>query len=195
MPPTPSPTPILLEVVGGQSSFWDSPAFVGLLALAGVALGAWLSYLFSRRQEEGRATREKAQRWDESVRDLTAQLASEVDELITVARSAESEYESRKRLIVDGMIANDGTRVLEEIYGQAKIYEALQRVVKTGSSLDLIAPQSLRQHINAIQVKAHGSLTVSSTGDLDTKATELYALSVGLKESVRDHFGLTGKRR
>lgn len=195
MPPTPSPTPILIQVVGGESSFWDSPAFVGLLTLAGVALGAWLSYLFNRRQEERKATRERAQRWDESVRDLTAQLASEVDELITVARSTESEHEGRKRLIADGRIADDGTRVLEEIYGQTKIYEALQRVVKTGSSLDLIAPQSIRQHINAVQVNAHGMLTLSSRADLDTKTTELFALSFGLKESVREHFGLAKERR
>lgn len=194
MPPTPSPTPLLVELSGSQSSFWDSSLFVGLLTLAGVALGAWLSYLFGRRQEERKAERESEQRWDVSVRELTAQLANDVDALINTARSTLREHEGRQILIADGLLKDDGVGTIEEIYSHTKVYEAIQRVTRTGESLDLIAPQTLRPTINALRITSYALLIASERADIEKQSEDLFAFTFELKEKTREHFGLNEKR-
>lgn len=62
MPPTPSPTPILIQVVGsGESAPWWG---VSLIAGGFLVLGAVLAFVFNVVQDARRTRREDHQRWD-----------------------------------------------------------------------------------------------------------------------------------
>lgn len=68
MPPSPSPTPLVVEIIGGQAaSFWNSPFFVALLALLGVGVGAALTHLSSWAQESRKIKRDNLRKWDDRV--------------------------------------------------------------------------------------------------------------------------------
>src|SRR5688572_29419971 len=71
MPPTPSPTPILIQMVGG-STFWSAPAVVALITVFGVVVGAGLGFFFNWLLEGRKSKRELAHKWDDLIREHAA---------------------------------------------------------------------------------------------------------------------------
>lgn len=151
MPPTPTPAPILVEVSNTGSTFLDSPLLVGILTLAGVALGSWLTHVFARRQEDRRAERERGQRWDQNLLSHT----SSVIALSKRLRSAASDY----RIVEETMVAVslDQMHHGEEVTPPAghmpavtELERAFDDLARECNLLELVAPPAVRvatQHV------------------------------------------------
>ena len=73
MNPSPTPQPVLIEMVGG-GSFWDSQLFISILTLTGVVIGALLGFFFSWILERSKAKRAADTRWHQDIRELTAEI-------------------------------------------------------------------------------------------------------------------------
>lgn len=69
---TPSPSPILIELVGGSpgAPWWGVPAVAGAFLL----IGGYLTYFYNRRHDTRKALRDKQALWDADLLDKGAEL-------------------------------------------------------------------------------------------------------------------------
>lgn len=196
MPPTPSPMPILIEMVGGETTFWDSPFLVGMLPLLGVIAGGLLGYFLNRAQENRKARRDQATRWDERLLDLTSSVMGKLEVFIEVAHHTQRERESRTALAAVGVIEDDVTASkLRDLYGVATTYEAHQTLAKALSSLELIAPEAVRQIAEAMHPIMRLVLVQNGVQEVLDKTSSLEDQGDSLQDAIRTHFGLARTER
>lgn len=88
MPPTPTPTPILVKIVSEDADFWNQPLFVAILALLGVALGAGVT-VFTNRQL---ARAEDRRQWDEKILDYFLQIRDASDAFTEVHNTGDTKH-------------------------------------------------------------------------------------------------------
>ena len=70
MPPTPTPSPFVVEILdSGSSDLWTT-----LLPFITLVVGALVAYLFNLLGEQGRARRDDGRRWDDDLRKYTGEL-------------------------------------------------------------------------------------------------------------------------
>lgn len=192
MPPTPIPTPILVQVSDSGSSFLDSPLLVGILTLAGVALGAWLNHVFNRRHEDRKAARETAQRWDSNLLDHTASVIA----LSKRLRSAAADY----RTVEDAMTAvgldqmNRGATITPPAGHMAAINElesAFDDLARECNLLELLAPPLVREATR--QVWDCAAAVMRSDGSGFEVSHALTEAVDALGEAVRAHLRIPNK--
>jgi hypothetical protein len=71
MNPTPSPSPLVVQIVGGEAApWWGVPVIAGAFLL----IGAVVAFLLNRSLEASKATREARTRWHTDVRSLGAEV-------------------------------------------------------------------------------------------------------------------------
>ncbi len=75
--PTPTPIPILIDIVGEGISapWWGVPVIAGLFLIT----GGFLTFLFTRSNDDRNASREQAAAWNEDLLDRGAQLLDAAD--------------------------------------------------------------------------------------------------------------------
>lgn len=150
MPPTPSPDPLLIKMVEGESSFWDSPLWTGALPIIGVLLGAVAAYVFTFLQEKQKAKRALATHFIDQVVEYSTRLTRKTEEFLRSGHELvtllEHEEHVRRR-------QSDQAQVAEI---RDFLDTTLDEIVEDHSRLALIAPSSLRNLSRGIGITAAG---------------------------------------
>ena len=95
MNPTPSPSPILVELINSEpTTFWFTPILPGIFVLLGAVVAAILAFIFNRLNEARKAKRERDIRWDDEIRKQCAEsvvVVHSIYKLATIAHDIEGE--------------------------------------------------------------------------------------------------------
>lgn len=196
MPPTPSPDPLLIKLLGEQSSFWDSTFWVGLLpvlSVLSVLAGAVAAYFFARAQDDRKAKREQSTRWDADLRSLTADVMAYVDELTRQGVDAERQRDSRKHLVEDGVI-EEADNPLADLHGVTTTFDAYKTLLKSVSRLQLIAPAHIVRASATLLDDAFDIVFASGEAEAQELAKTVNGRRDDLVAAVRQHFGLHEER-
>lgn len=185
-----SPDPLLIEIVSGEQSFWDSSFWTGLLPILGVLAGALVAHFLARTQEKKRTAHETRTRWDERILDATSAVMSKLDEYARVATRNENSRIDRKKLIEDGVLKDDAEETLNDIHGVATTFEAYQAVSRELARLELIAPQEVRDITAGIYPVMRRALLASGEQEVLHETLTLEDQRDTLEDAVRKHFGL-----
>ena len=186
MPPTPSPDPILIKMVEGESSFWDSTFWTGALPIIGVLLGAVVAYLFALLQEKQKARHALATHFIDQVVEHSTKLSRATEGFIRrgndLNRILELEPRVQQRQSTQMSIAEIRTTM----------HEAFDDIEDARSHLAVIAPAPLRNGSSSISIP---SALVIVKDDLDAKFLEssLEHINKNLtkfKEDVRKFVGV-----
>lgn len=180
--PAPSPSPFLIQVVGDGNSFWDSPFFIALLTLLGVAVGAGLTYWFGRLEEARRTKREDLRRWDEGV-------LEHVSNAISYAAKFEQEILAANKALAAAVASGSSTFPL-------RAYPVYDQLSEECHALELISPLSVRSAV--VKLRFEAALVYSSWRTLTlsgpshgSRVGGMKKASNNLQSAVRKHFGLT----
>lgn len=168
MPPTPSPDPILIQMVGGGDSapWWGVPAVAGAFLIIGAVLG----FYFNRQQEKWKAKREDVRKWDDKILEKSAEYIQTADRLAALAETPHGREDSRQL---------------------ARLRSDLDDL---SSYLSLITPDELRDPL-AYVLSASLDVEYSGSEDWDGPGN-LRTMVIAYDKAVRQHFGVaTVKKR
>jgi hypothetical protein len=176
--PSPSPGPILIELVNQGGSDW----FTTALPFITLVIGAGLTYLFTSLAEKRRNEREDAQRWHQDIRTITAEI---------LGLSNQFKDHTLKTELLDSravMDKEDPAMSIARIWESTDIARALQL---KNNELCLISSAAVgKQSVELVQ-----SLLRGAKRDLDKDAQAAAASDVNekqqlLMEAVRKELGL-----
>ncbi|MFK4761557.1 hypothetical protein ACI3KS_11530 [Microbacterium sp. ZW T5_45] len=184
-------TPESAALTMSVQTFMDSPFFVGVLTLAGVALGAWLSYVFNRRHEDRKAAREDAQRWDQNVLNHT----SAVITLTRQLRSAASDYFGAEQvqldILLDQQLRGEAIDAPTIAQPALRIFsDTFDAFTQECDQLALVAPTSVREAVQSHWEFAAALMRANPAEDTFTPAHDLASSADVLATSVRQYFGI-----
>lgn len=179
---------MLQAVSGGDAApWWGVPVIAGGF----LVLGAFLAFVFNLIQDNRRAAREKAQRWDQNVLDHTSTVITLTKRLL----SASSDYQSAQQVEIDLMrdqqrrgenidlptIARPALRILSDTF------EAFNQAC---DQLALVGPTSVRVAVDEHWEYASALMRADSSGTASTPRVNLALSSDSLSATVRDYFGI-----
>lgn len=184
----PSPPPIIVQVAsGGPNLDWLGWVLTGLFTLAGVALG----YFFNQRAEKRKAEREKLQRWDQNVLNHTSNVMSLAREFIHHSLTHESVVETLAEVAVQQMDA--GEQIDPPPVNEASslaVYESFDALMSESSTLQLVAPQSVRELVIRVQRSAGDLFFAKDEDNISDEIEHLHDSLNELEAAVRSHFGI-----
>ena len=191
MPSTLIPTPILTQVVGGESAFWDSSLFTSMLPLLGVIIGAVLVFIFNRAQDERRATRERLQRWDQNVLNHTSSVIGLTKRLRSAAIDFRTVETTMASLAVDQMKRGEPID-LPPVHNPAldELMESFEALAQECDLLELVAPPTVREATKHVQVAAQAVVRAKDAVDGREAGKEVRNASDVLGNTVREYFGI-----
>lgn len=206
MPPTPSPTPVIVQIVGGGDGapWWGVPVIAGGFLILGAALGFWFNWLLEGRRQ--------AVRWDDQLRSIGADIYATVMEIVDEA--------SAQRDQTAGFIDAIGTIEAERQLTQGlTIEEYLERFADSGtaeawtSSLvrmtahanrlyalqgatNMLAPAFVRTALGNV-VGAAGTLSMRRGNEAQLRYAEaaVYDATQEFIAAMRFHLGVKDSRR
>ncbi|KQP01917.1 hypothetical protein [Leifsonia sp. Leaf264] len=193
MPPTPTPTPILIQVVGsGPNLDWLGWVLTGFFTLAGVTLG----YLFNQRAEKRKAERERLERWDENLLNHTSNVITLTKQL----RSAAADFHTAERAQTEVMLDQQkrGESIGYPTIAQPALnafMDAFEALSHECDQLALVAPPSVRDTVERHWELAAAVVRASTSEDTFTPQHDLAEHSDLLAKSVRIYFGIEEGRR
>ncbi|MCC9053018.1 hypothetical protein LOK55_01605 [Microbacterium sp. F2E] len=188
MRPTSSPLVMLQAVSGGDAApWWGVPVIAGGF----LVLGAFLAFVFNLIQDNRRAAREKAQRWDQNVLNHTSAVITLTKRLL----SASSDYQAAQRVEIDLML--DQQRRGEKIEFPTIARPALSILSDTFEAfnqacdeLALVAPTPVRVAVDEHWEHASSLMQTVSSEESDASRVNLSLSSDSLSATVRDYFGI-----
>ncbi|MGH8953694.1 MAG: hypothetical protein ACRDVF_01640 [Microbacterium sp.] len=185
-----SPPILLLAQTGGTTDaapWWGVPVIAGVFLL----LGAVVGYFFNRLQDDRRAKREKLERWDQNLLNYTSTVMTMTRQLIEDSADHESVLSTLSELAVHQM--NVGEQVdpppLSEASGQS-FYESFDALMSETSSLQLIAPEAVREAVGSLQQAAAGLYFATNPLARPENINLLHTSSAALEKAVRQHFDI-----
>jgi hypothetical protein len=193
MPPTPSPDPMLIRIVEGESSFWGSPFWNGFLPILAVLLGAVVAHGLTRLQERQKAKQALSTHFIDQVVEYSTRLTRKTEEFLRRGHEllTHLEYEEHARQRKREQLQVDEIRDFLDT--------ALDEIVEDHSRLGLIAPSHIRDGSRAVGITAAGIVVKD---DLDAEFLRASLVHVDkilatFKEDVRNFVGVTesGEKR
>jgi hypothetical protein len=171
MSPSPSPSPLLIQVVESGSAteapWWGVPVVAGAFLIAGALLG----FLFNRLQDDRRMKREDRLRWDDRILERSAKFVQSAEEL---------------NAAVIHMLGRD---VPEELV------EKLDRdMSRQAAFLSLVVPIDLRDRVGDVVFAAIDVRYTSDPEERLAKASLLFEASTAYDAAVREYFGLASRK-
>lgn len=190
MPPSPSPTPVLVELANTADGvpWWGVPVIAGAFLIVGAALGFWFNWILEGR----RARREDLRKWDDRILELTVDVAAKVDAFARVASTKGREADGRARLLRDGLIQEEeeSAKALREVASFADVGMAMLQIGTACTALELIAPSDvgrLASDLRQVELSAHPEAGLSAMAPIIEAVESKRQMLV---ESVRKHFGI-----
>lgn len=179
---------MLQAVSGGDAApWWGVPVIAGGF----LVLGAFLAFVFNLIQDNRRAAREKAQRWDQNVLDHTSTVITLTKRLL----SASSDYQSAQQVEIDVML--DQQRRGEKIDFPTIARPALSILSDTFAAfnqacdeLALVAPTPVRVAVDEHWEYASALMQADSSEASAAPRVNLSLSSDSLSATVRDYFGI-----
>jgi hypothetical protein len=170
MIPSPTPSPVLVEVVAAMPAPWRGVPVVagGFLLLGGV-----LGFFFNRLQDNRKAKREDRQRWDERIIDLSASVLDSADRQ---ARSAQQ---------IMRILTRDSPQPTELHERQEE--EAMRELARHTSTLRLMVTTDMAAEVAAINLRSLELHHADRVGR-DAEVFALMKAGDALLEKVRAHF-------
>lgn len=180
MPPTPSPSPFLVELVreSGDVS-WIGPTLMSGLFLV---LGALLAFLSTFLSDSRRAKREQQERFRDEVLAVSSRLVVAAGDLYKHVSTLDHLIKMRSRLHKGNEALVDTTLVLESVL------DAVESINSDVGMLRLIASDNVRDAATALVLHAGkmGKLAASRSPELSDAAGRLLELDVAFQDVVRD---------
>lgn len=185
MHPSPSPTPILIQMVGGGDAapWWGVPVVAGVFLLLGGVLG----FVFNRINEDRKVKRERSERYHADVLSTCTQLVVHVDTV------ADRGYVIAALLKRDPLVqARQSTQNAIE-QKLEEMLEAASQVASTHATLRLVAPSDIREAAVAVNLQASKlyRLALEKSSDLLTETDQMMKVSIVFQGVVRKY--LTGE--
>jgi len=174
--PTPSPSPLLVELVGQAGPpWWGVPVLAGIFLL----LGGFLGFLFNRINEDRKAKREHKARWHDQVRVLSSKA-------ITSARAI---YQAS----VDKTNATevpdpDDQPAADDKYAKAnaKGWAELDVLLELQGDVSLVAPASISAALLDV-IEASHNLLASTHNQMDESREAMRPTITALAEATREY--------
>jgi len=178
--PSPSPTPILIELVNNESGSFDWVAT--LLPFVTLALGAYFTYLFTGRTDRIKAKRENSIRWHDEVRTFVA-------EAVTSARAIHQESVNR----VGYVDVPDTDEQPEADYQYAlsvgRAQEEHENLLELQGGLSLVAPGTITDALSRV-IEASTELRLARDDESDTYRKKLRPAITLLVDATREYLGI-----
>lgn len=193
MPPTPTPTPLLIQIVGsGPNLDWLGWVLTGLFTLAGVTLG----YLFNQRAEKSKVEHERLERWDENLLNHTSNVITLTKQLRSAASDFHTAERAQTELLLDQQKRGDPvdypTMAQPTLNAFMDAFDALSHEC---DQLALVAPPSVRDVVENHWELAASVARASSSQDTFRAQHDLAEHADVLARTVRTYFGIEEARR
>lgn len=188
MPPSPRPTPFLIEVAGGDvAPWWGVPVIAGAFLIIGAVLG----YVFNRLQDKERARRDRSQQWDQNLLAHASSAISLARQFINDAYDHETWMKGLAEIQTEDM--RQGKPISPPPLDKPTIRALMQThaaLTKEFSTLQMISPEPVRNTARETQQYASFILQALSEEEVQQAAKKLAASLEPLEASVRNHFAV-----
>ncbi len=186
MPPSPSPTPLIIEIVGGQEgSFWSSPLFIALLALLGVVVGAALTHLSGWAQDNRKTKRDNLRKWDDRVLEHASKAISLAKQVTEEANTDPAEMPATPTVHTDENGVFHIT--MPPAWG---IYKELEEEC---TALQVVATRAVNDACRALLDATKGFFFASDSKAQTESSDEIEYASDDLRDAIRASLGLANR--
>ncbi|PVW05432.1 hypothetical protein DEA06_06750 [Microbacterium sp. Gd 4-13] len=189
MHPTPTRTPILIEITGsGETApWWGVPAIAGAFLILGAVLGFW----FNRLQDERKATRERSYQWDQNLLSRSSTMITLVRQLNSAAYDHETWTRTYTELAVDQMQRGEPVDPLPVAKPTlSTLSDTFSAFNEEFTTIQLIAPLAVRNAATETYHYATFLMEAQGRQAVEKAARELARSSEELEKAVRAHFGI-----
>ncbi|TFD86951.1 hypothetical protein E3T61_13835 [Cryobacterium lactosi] len=178
--PSPSPTPILIELVNNDAGSFDWIAT--LLPFVTLAVGAYATYFFTGRADRLKAKRDNAIRWHDEVRTFVA-------EAVTSARAIHQESADREGLV--SVPDPDDQDEADHLYALSvtRAQEEHDNLLELQGGLSLVAPGTITDALFGV-IKASTQLRLASDDQADEYRAKLRPAITVLVDATREYLGI-----
>lgn len=192
MPPTPTPTPLVIEIVGNDhgTPWFGVPLVAGVFLVVGALLGFWFNWLLDGRK----ARRDQSRQWDADIREFGSKALGAAALLPTELDLAVDAVVLAMANAVEKVKSSGGSATLN--YRSASS-PAHQELIQQCSALELVAPSSISSRSEQLRTVSNQLLrtAIASKGipmpDLVPRTvSDLEDSSQALQDAIRKHFGL-----
>lgn len=171
--------PLVVQLTGESSSFWDSPAFTSIVTLAAAVVGGFAAYLIARYQTNAARGSDDRRQWGEKILELFHEMSLKSEPLFQV-----------------WAINNGDMQKLVRVEEQTA--RALSEVELAYSTLSIILPRDLPELEKAVEDCRRVHELVRSRDEGEARPTERMATAHALPErfealrkALRSQIGIT----
>ncbi|GGF31239.1 hypothetical protein GCM10010922_02860 [Microbacterium sorbitolivorans] len=169
---TPAPDPVLIQMVGGKSSWWDSSGASAVIGVAGAILGALIALIGSLGVAIYNRRKTALTRWDADIRALSVSLISACESL----RKARTDQLHSAEISPKLLASEEDCKAL------------IKEIQETSETLQLISPPGIAEDVDLL------AIAMSNCEVLENTATHYPLDQVRtLRATLRKHFVLKKK--